>query len=162
MRPTRGGTVLVTSFVFVAALAFSQMQSLDAKETFAAARLSSQEAAEVIRAVSNSAFDIPDSWETELRARRVDLGTEPGLVLQGTILLCGGTGNCQIFVLRKVNHRWTSLFGNEQAPIGEGYLFGPKATNGIKDLTVVANDSFDHSSRVKYRFDGVAYTAVKP
>jgi len=162
MRPTRGGTVLVTSFVFVAALAFSQMQSLDAKETFAAARLSSQEAAEVIRAVSDSAFDIPDSWETELRARRVDLGTKPGLVLQGTNLLCGGTGNCQIFVLRKVNQRWTSLFGNEQAPIGEGYFFGPKATNGIKDLTVVANDSFDHSSRVKYRFDGVAYTAVKP
>jgi len=90
MRPTRGGTVLVTSFVFVAALAFSQMQSLDVKETFAAAHFSSQEAAEVIRAVSNSAFDIPDSWETELRARRVDLGTEPGLVLQGTNLLCGG------------------------------------------------------------------------
>jgi len=162
MRPTRGGTVLVTSFVFVAALALSQVQSLDAKETFAAAHFSSQEAAEVIRAVSNSAFDIPDSWETELRARRVDLGTEAGLVLQGTNLLCGGTGNCQIFVLRKVNQRWTSLFGNEQAPIGEGYFFGPKATNGVKDLTVVANDSFDHSSRVKYRFDGVAYTAVKP
>ena len=162
MRPTRGGTVLVTSFVFVAALALSQVQSLDAKETFAAAHFSLQEAAEVIRAVSNSAFDIPDSWETELRARRVDLGTEPGLVLQGTNLLCGGTGNCQIFVLRKVNQRWTSLFGNEQAPIGEGYFFGPKAANGIKDLTVVANDSFDHTSRVKYRFDGVAYTAVKP
>jgi len=162
MRPTRGGTVLVTSFVFVAALALSQVQSIDAKETFAAAHFSSQEAAEVIRAVSNSAFDIPDSWETELRARRVDLGTEPGLVLQGTNLLCGGTGNCQIFVLRKVNQRWTSLFRNEQAPIGEGYFFGPKATNGVKDLTVVANDSFDHSSRVKYRFDGVAYTAVKP
>ena len=162
MRPTPDGTVLVTSFVFVAALAFSQMQSLDAKETFAAAHFSSQEAAEVIRAVSDSAFDIPDSWETELRARRVDLGTEPGLVLQGTNLLCGGTGNCQIFVLRKVNQRWTSLFGDKQAPIGEGYFFGPKAANGIKDLTVVANDSFDHSSRVKYRFDGVAYTVVKP
>jgi len=162
MRPTPGGTVLVTSFVFVAALAFSQTQSLDPKETFAAAHFSSQEAAEVIRAVSDSAFDIPDSWEAELRARRVDLGTEPGLVLQGTNLLCGGTGNCQIFVLRKVNQRWTSLFRNEQAPIGEGYFFGPKATNGVKDLTVVANDSFDHSSRVKYRFDGVAYTAVKP
>ena len=52
MRPTPGGTVLVTSFVFVAALAFSQMQSLDPKETFAAAHFSSQEAAEVIRAVS--------------------------------------------------------------------------------------------------------------
>src|SRR5690348_17167821 len=162
MRPTRGGTVLVTSVLFVAALAFSQMQSLDAKETFAAAHFSSQEAAEVIRAVSNSTFDIPDSWETELRARRVDLGTEPGLVLQGTNLLCGGTGNCQIFVLRKVNQRWTSLFGNEQAPIGEGYLFGPKARNGIKDLTVVVNDSFDHSSRVKCRFHGLASTAVKP
>jgi hypothetical protein len=162
MSPTRGGTVLVTSFVFVAALAFSQMQSLDTKETFAAAHLSSQEAADVIRAISDSAFDIPDSWETELRARRVDLGAEPGLVLQGTDLLCGGTGNCQIFVLRKVNQRWTSLFGTEQAPIGEGYLFGPKTTNGIKDLTIVANDSSDHSSRVKYRFDGVVYAAVKP
>jgi hypothetical protein len=162
MRLMRGGAVLVTSFVFVATLAFSQMQSLEAKDTFAAAHLSSQEADEVIHAVSDCAFDIPDSWETELRARRVDLGAAPGLLLQGTNLLCGGTGNCQIFVLRKVNQRWTSLFGNEQAPIAEGYLFGPKMTNGIKDLTIVANDSFNHSSRVKYRFDGVVYAAVKP
>jgi len=38
-----------------------------------------------------------------------DLGSSPGLVLEGTNLLCGGTGNCQIFVFRRVNDRFSLL-----------------------------------------------------
>ena len=79
------------------------------------------------------AYDIPALWNTELRAKRVDLGSSPGLVPEGTDLLCGGTGNCQIFVFRRVNNRWISLFKG-QARICEAFTIRPGTTNGIKNL----------------------------
>ena len=80
-----------------------------------------------------------------------------GLVVQGTKLLCGGTGNCQFWVLRKVAGKWTSLLATEQAPIAEGFSLGPTVTHGVKDLTLVANQSAEISHRVLYKFDGKAY-----
>ena len=86
--------------------AFPQAQSLGPKDTFAAARLSATEVRQIIAGVEQLAYDTPDSWSEELRAKRVNLGSSPGLVLQGTKLLCGGTGNCQVFVFRNANNRW--------------------------------------------------------
>src|SRR5215471_6861315 len=117
---------------------FCQMQSLGRSETFAAAKLSPGEVREVIAVIAKLAYDTPDSWRKELRVRRVDLGATPGLVAQGTNLLCGGTGNCQVFVLHKENKKWISLFDSD-APVGEGFRFGPGAANGIKDFTIATN-----------------------
>jgi hypothetical protein len=78
-------------------------------------------------------------------------------VLQGTNLLCGGTGNCQLFVFRKANDKWVSLFGGDQAPLAESFQLGPTVTRGIKDLTVVTNTSAVTSQRVNYKFDGKIY-----
>ena len=137
------------------------MQSLTAKDTWAAAKLSAPEIRQITAAVEDSAFDTPDSWQDELRVRRVDLGAAPGLVAQGTKLLCGGTGNCQIFVLQKINGKWVSLFGTEQAPIAEGFQLGPEVTHGIEDLTVIANTSAESSTRATYKFDGKIYRVTK-
>jgi len=139
--------------------AFPQAQSLGPKDTFAAARLSATEVRQIIAGVEQLAYDTPDSWSEELRAKRVNLGSSPGLVLQGTKLLCGGTGNCQVFVFRNANNRWVSLFGDEQAPLAEAFQLGPGVTRGIKDFTVTANSSAEAGQRVTYKFDGKFYRA---
>ena len=139
--------------------AFPQAQSLGPKDTFAAARLSPKEVQQIIAGVEQLAYDTPDSWSEELRAKRVNLGSSPGLVLQGTKLLCGGTGNCQVFVFRNANNRWVSLFGDDQAPLAEAFQLGPGVTRGIKDFTVTANSSAEAGQRVTYKFDGKFYRA---
>lgn len=142
--------------------ALSQMQTLTAKDTWAAAKLSAREIQQITAAVEDSAFDTPDSWQDELRVRRVSLGaTESGIIAQGTKLLCGGTGNCQVFVLDKINGKWVSLFGTEQAPIAESFQLGPEVTHGIKDLTIIANSSAESSTRATYKFDGKVYHAAE-
>ena len=143
--------------MFLAMAAIAQQQSLGLKDTLAAAKLSSKEISEIITGVELSAYDTPDSWTDELRAKRVDLGANPGIALEGAKLLCGGTGNCQIFVLRKMDGHWISLFGDQQAPIGESFQFGPGITRGIKDLTVITNSSAESGQGVTYKFDGKAY-----
>ena len=90
---------------------------------FVAANLTKADMSQLVPELEQLAYDIPDSWSTELRAMRVDLGVNPGLLLQGTNLLCGGTGNCQIFVFRRVHGKWMSLF-EDQAPICERVTFG--------------------------------------
>src|SRR5512141_2110585 len=98
---------------------FLKARAFGPKDRFAAARLSPRETQQIISAVEQAAYDTPDSWSSELRAKRVDLGDSPGLVLQGSNLLCGATGNCQMFVFRKVREKWVSLFEGEQAPLAE-------------------------------------------
>jgi hypothetical protein len=149
--------VALHAIVFLVIPAFSQADSLGPKDTFAAAKLSPKEMREIISGVEKSAYDTPESWSNELRAKRVDLGGGPGVVLQGTNLLCGGTGNCQLFVFRKANDKWVSLFGGDQAPLAESFQLGPSVTQGIKDLTVVTNAGPDSSQRVRYKFDGQLY-----
>lgn len=135
---------------------FGNAKTLGTGDTFAAAKLTQKEVSQIIPLLEQLAYDIPDSWNTELRAKRIDLGSSPGLVLEGTNLLCGGTGNCQIFVFRRVNDRWISLFQG-QAPICEVFTVGPGTTNGIKNLMVAANQSAETAQRVTYRFDGQFY-----
>jgi len=86
-----------TILLFMAA-AIAQMQTVGVNETINAAKLSASEVREIITGVERSAYDTPDSWGKELRVRRVDLGSGPGLVVRGTSLLCGSTGNCQTWV----------------------------------------------------------------
>jgi hypothetical protein len=140
-----------------ASYVFAQTQQLTANDTFAGAALSRTEIREIIDAVEKTAYDIPDSWTTELRARRVSLGSAPGLAVQGSNLLCGATGNCQTWIFRSFRSRWIPLFESDQAPIAEGFQLGPQITNGIKDCTIVANSSAEIGSRVTYKFDGKAY-----
>lgn len=151
--------VVCSAILFASSSALAQMQSLGPKDTFAAASLSAKEIHEIVNAVEQSAYDTPDSWSKELRVRKVDLGGSPGLVVQGTKLLCGGTGNCQTWVFRRLDNKWTSLIGDGQAPIAESFQFGPGATNGIKDFKIAANSSAEASARVTYKFDGKFYRA---
>ncbi len=109
--------------------------------------------------LEQSAYDTPDSWTKEVRIRKIDLGEAPGIVAQGTNLLCGGTGNCQTWVFRKADNKWISLFGNDQAPLAESFQLGPSITNGIRDFTIVTNSSAKKSQRVTYKFDGKLYRA---
>jgi hypothetical protein len=135
----------------------SQVQNAAVHDRISGIGLSAEERRQVIEAVARCAFDTPDSWEDELLARRVDLGASPGIVLRGTKLLCGGTGNCQLFVMRKTNGIWVSLFGDAQAPLAESFELGPGVTLGIKDLTVVTNSGAEAGQRVAYQFDRHVY-----
>lgn len=137
--------------------ASAQMQSLGNQDTVAAARVSANELREIVKTIKKSAYDVPKSWRAELRFRRVDLGHDPGLAVQGTSLLCGATGNCQIWLFRKANAHWVPVFGNTETILAEGFELGPSLTHGIKDLTIVANFSADETKRTDYRFDGRMY-----
>ena len=147
------------SFLVFSTMAFGQMVSLGPKNSLAAATLSAKEMREIIAGVKNSAYDMPKSWSAELRLRRIDLGSGPGIVVQGTSLLCGGTGNCQIWVFRKAKTNWVSLFASDHAVLAEGFNFGPTVTHHIKDLTILTNLSAEGSKQVTYKFDGRLYRA---
>ena len=153
--------VSLTVAVLFSVTVLTQGQSLRDNDRIAAARLSAKELQQVVAALEESAYDTPDSWTEELRAKRVDLGGgNLGMVLQGTKLLCGGTGNCQLFVLRNVNGNWLSLFGSQRAPLAESFRFGPGLTHGIKDLTLTTNSSAEAGKTTRYRFDGQLYIAT--
>ena len=148
---------IIFMILLFGATASPQMQTLAPSDTFAAAKLSVKEIREIIEGVEQSAFDTPDSWEIELRVRHVDLGSSPGLVIRGTKLLCGATGNCQTWVFRHVNDKWVSLF--DDAPVAESFQLGPMVTHGIKDLRVVANLSAERATHITYKYDGKVYRA---
>lgn len=151
---------ILSAILFLPCAAFAQMQTLGAKDTWAAAKFSAEETKQIIAGAEQSAFDTPDSWETELRVRRMDLGGTQGIIAQGTKLLCGGTGNCEIFVFRKAEGKWVSLF-KADAPIADGFQLGPPSTRGIKDLTISVNSSAAASKNTVYVFDGEVYREVK-
>ena len=153
------GSVVFTVILFCATPAVPHMQSLGPTDTFAAAKLSAKEISQVLDAVEQSAYDTPESWSKELRVRRVDLGGNPGLVVQGTSLLCGGTGNCQTWCFRKANNTWLSIFAADQAPIASGFQLGPGVTHGLKDFTILTHLSAESGQRVIFKFDGKLYRA---
>jgi hypothetical protein len=154
------GALLILNTVLVCATpATSQMQNLGANNTFAAARLSAKEVQEIVAEVEQSAYDTPDSWESELRVKRVDLGQSPGLIVQGSKLLCGGTGNCQTWVFRKAGEKFLSLMPKDQVPIAEGFSLGPNVTAGIKDFAISANTGAESGKNITYKFDGKFYRA---
>lgn len=132
---------------------------LEESDTFRAARLTPSEKEQVFEEVAGIGFDTPDSWESELRVRRIILGgIEEGLVLQGTTLLCGGTGNCETFVLRRVNSKWIAMFDG-QAPVASGFGFAQESSNGLKNFVIAANQSAESEKYAVYKFDGKLYRA---
>ncbi|PYV99809.1 MAG: hypothetical protein DMG89_06310 [Acidobacteria bacterium] len=151
-----GTTLLLLAHAAGQNVVFPKMDHLKNNETFHSAKLSATEIKQISEEIEATAFDTPDSWESELRVRRVLLGEAPGLVLQGTKLLCGATGNCQTWVLRRADDHWLSLFKN-QAPIASGFGFDEKTTNGIQRFVVAANSSAADSKYVVYDFDGKFY-----
>ena len=132
------------------------LNDLNARETFPAAGLSAAEQTEIIGQVRDTSFDDPDSWESELRVRRISLGEADGLIVRGTRLLCGGTGNCETWVFRHSSGKWLNLFGQE-APIVSGFGFAQEVAGGIKNLLVSANSSAANESRILFKFDGKVY-----
>jgi hypothetical protein len=152
-------SVVFTLIMFCATPAVPQMQSLGPTDTFAAAKLSPKEIRQVLDAVEKSAYDTPDSWTKELRARKVNLGSSTGLVVQGTSLLCGGTGNCQTWCFRKANNTWVSILAGDHAPMASGFQLGPGVTHGVKDFTIVSHLSAEREDRVVFNFDGTVYRA---
>lgn len=144
---------------FASNLGALQMQMLGSRDTFRAAGLSSAEVKEIVKQVEESAYDIADEWESELRVRRVDLGESPGVILQGTKLLCGATGNCQTWVFRKALNGWMLMFAKDDVPIADGFRLGPAVSHGIKDLIIQANSSAEAVHTITYKFDGKLYRA---
>jgi len=150
---------LARMFVTIAlaqSVSIPPMDSLKASETLQAAKLSSPEIKQICEQLETTSFDIPDSWEKELRGRRVSLGNEDGLVIQGTELLCGGTRNCQTWVLRRLNGKWLAMF-KDQAPIASAFGFHPETHAGHKNFVIVANSSADTENYIIYHFEGQFY-----
>lgn len=145
--------------VFLLALSAASEQRAGPEAVFAGVGLRAEEAREILADIAQSAYDTPASWSAELRVKRVDLGASPGIVVQGTNLLCGGTGNCQLFVFQQTHGHWVSMFENGHAPIVDAFQFGPRISHGIKDLTVTTNMSANTVQYVRYEFDGRFYRA---
>jgi len=133
----------------------SWLKDLATNETFLAAKLTAAERKQIIEQVETTSFDAPDSWLSELRVRRVSLGESDGLVIRGTQLLCGGTGNCETWVFRRSGDEWLNMF-DHQAPIVSAFGFDQEIS-GIKNFIVSANSSADKESRILYKFDGKFY-----
>ena len=139
-----------------AARGIDWLTDLSAHETFEAAKLTRAEQEQIVDQVENTAFDVPDSFETELRVRRVSLGESDGLIVRGTHLLCGGTGNCQTWVFRRSSRKWLNMFERD-APVVSGFGFEQEASQGIENLLVSENSSAAAESRTLFRFDGKVY-----
>jgi hypothetical protein len=134
----------------------SMSLNLGDQETLLAAKLTAAERKQIIDQVEKTSFDVPDSWDSELRVRRISLGEVDGLVIRGTQLLCGGTGNCQTWVFRRSQGNWTNLF-EQEAPVVSSFGFDQEATGGIKNFLVSANSSAEKESRILFKFDGNFY-----
>lgn len=132
------------------------MTQLKGSDTFTAAKLTAADRKQIFAEIERISFDVPDSWEAELRVRRISLGSVEGLVIQGTQLLCGGTGNCETVVLRRSGGKWEAMF-QKDAPIGDGFGFLPESSSGIPNFVVSTNTSAQSSNYIVYGFDGKYY-----
>ena len=137
-------------------LDFTAIPPLTDKDSIAAAKLPAAELKQIFDQIEQTSFDVPDSWTAELRLRRMPIAGSDGLVVRGTALLCGGTGNCQTWLFRRSNAAWVNLFEGE-APIIASLGFRRHASHGIPDLVATAPVSAERSTYVVYAFDGEVY-----
>ena len=163
MRLRRGFfLVLVSCWLSGAAVAqeldFAAIPPLTDKDSIAAAKLSPKEIKEILDQVEETSFDTPDSWQAELRLRRLPIAGGDGLVVRGTALLCGGTGNCQTWLFRRSNGAWAKMFDGEP-PIIASFGFGRHVSHEIPDLVATAPLSASTSTYLVYVFDGTVYRA---
>jgi hypothetical protein len=150
---------LFTGIVLAQNVKLPPMTQLKESHTFRAAKLTPTEQKQIFKQIEAISFDTPSCWESELRVRRVPLGgPQEGLVLQGSELLCGGTGNCQTFVLRRERDKWIPMFQKE-APIADGFGFSQEGSHGFKDFVIEVNTSAESGTYVIYKSDGKYYRA---
>jgi hypothetical protein len=132
------------------------MDHLRPAETVSAARLTPAEKRQIFRQLDDTSFDTPDSWDTEALVRRVRLGDSDGLVIQGSKLLCGATGNCATWVIRRQKDGWRNLFSGD-APLASTFAFADVLTNGVPNLVLETRLSADVTRRTVFRFNGAFY-----
>jgi hypothetical protein len=68
----------------------------------------------------------------------VALGQADVLVVRGTSLLCGATGNCQSWVFLRSQQQWRNLIQGA-APLASGLGFEERVSAGLKNLVLVTN-----------------------
>jgi hypothetical protein len=147
------------TLVIARAVEFPIMDHLKDAETLQQAKLSGLEVNQILAQVERTAYDTPASWQKELRARRTSLGSVNGLILEGTSLLCGATGNCQTWIFRLEGRSWVCLFRG-QAPIADGFGFEQHtATKGIRNLVLSTHVSADETSYSVFTYDGQTYSS---
>ncbi|HKW01574.1 MAG TPA: hypothetical protein VJN96_17235 [Vicinamibacterales bacterium] len=149
---------LVCSLLMLAAAqpAPTTMDHLRPAETVAAARLTPAEKREIFSQLDNTSFDTPDSWDKEALIRRLRLGDSDGLVVQGSKLLCGGTGNCATWVFRRTKDGWRNLVSGD-APLASAFGFSDAMTNGVPNLVLETHLSADVTRRTVFTFNGGVY-----
>ena len=148
-----------TCVVLMLAAAQSAPPTLDhlrPAETVAAAHLTAEEKRAIVVQLDETSFDTPDSWDTEALVRRVRLGDSDGLVVQGSKLLCGATGNCEIWVFRRTKDGWHNLFGGG-APLASAFGFDAAQTSGVPNLVLETHMSADVTRRTVFTFNGGVY-----
>lgn len=128
--------------------------------TFQVAEVPQLEVRQIVTQVEKSSFDRPKSWENELRVRRVALGASEVLIIRGSDLLCGATGNCQTWVFLHRRGQWIDLFPS-QAPMASGLGFEERGSLGLKDAVTVTALGPDMDRYTVWRFDGRVYRAVE-
>lgn len=132
------------------------LKDLRETETWSAAKLTPGEQKEIIDQLESTGFDTPESWQNEVRVRRISLGETEGLLIRGTKLLCGATGNCETWVFRRFAGKWLNLFDGE-APIVSGFGFSSEATGGIRDFYVSSEISAGKEAQIQYKLGGRVY-----
>jgi len=160
-----GGRVLVSLALCLlggAALAqdldFTPIPLPSDKDDIAASALSPVEAKQIRDQAEQTSFDTPDSWAAELRLRRLPIAGGEGIVVRGTALLCGGTGNCETWLFRRTKGGWANMFDGE-APVISSLGFGRHVSHGLPDLIAAAHLSASTSTYFVYVFDGTVYRA---
>lgn len=146
-----------------AALASAQSELPEARflrvgYTFREAGIPPAQIRQITAQIEKTSFDAPDSWEQELRIRRVALGPADILVVRGASLLCGATGNCQAWVFLRSRQQWKNLIQGD-APLASGLGFEEQLTSGLKNLVLVTNAGGQKDRYTRYRFDGQFYRA---
>jgi hypothetical protein len=126
--------------------------------TFRDAAIPPSQIRQITAQIEKTSFDAPDSWEQELRIRRVAMGQADVLVVRGTSLLCGATENCQAWVFLRSQQRWRNLIQGP-APLASGLGFEERVSAGLKNLVLVTNAGRQKDRYTRYRFNGQFYRA---
>jgi hypothetical protein len=147
---------LLDGAAFAQDLDFTAIPPLTDVDRVATAKLRTAEVRQIMDQVKRTSFDRPDSWPAELRLRRLSIAGGDGLVVRGTEMLCGGTGNCETWLFRRANGAWVNMFDGE-APVISSFGFGGHVSHDVPDLIATAPMSAAKNNYVVYVFDGKFY-----
>jgi hypothetical protein len=150
---------LVRALVVVAS-AFATTEAAMAQtrlESAPLAHLDPDEFERLVSEIAGSAFDAPASWRGELEIRRIALGAGTHLYVRGRNLLCGATGNCQVWLLERARGRWRLLWRGDRIVVAEGVRVLAVSSHGLRDIEVLTNMSADERRRERFRYDGRLY-----